>query len=181
MLWKLLFITTWDDSQNRSHPTDSAEEALKLLAAKQEYAHFDGLNKAEKKRQALQAAATSVNFFDAGIGATLLAAEVTFEGDALTVINPATGEARINAQGEAMSVAELAREKSNQHPYMIRSTFRPGAGSTMQANRPVEEFPLEDYFGKAAFGPLAHKLSKSDPIKYSAMRRAAVAKGLLPG
>ena len=44
---------------------------LKLLAAKQEYAHFDGLNKAEKKRQALQAAATSVNFFDAGIGATL--------------------------------------------------------------------------------------------------------------
>src|ERR1022692_4445398 len=27
MLWKLLFITTWDDSQNRSHPTDSAEEA----------------------------------------------------------------------------------------------------------------------------------------------------------
>src|ERR1022692_4399827 len=31
MLWKLLFITTWDDSQNRSHPTDSAEEALLLL------------------------------------------------------------------------------------------------------------------------------------------------------
>ena len=30
MLWKLLFITTWDDSQNRSHPTDSAEEAEKV-------------------------------------------------------------------------------------------------------------------------------------------------------
>ena len=27
MLWKLPFITTWDDSQNRSQPTDSAEEA----------------------------------------------------------------------------------------------------------------------------------------------------------
>src|SRR5664280_2708054 len=28
MLWKLPFITTWDDSQNQSHPTDSAEEAF---------------------------------------------------------------------------------------------------------------------------------------------------------
>src|SRR5674476_831626 len=40
-LWKLPFITTWDDSRNQNHPTDSAEEALiyagdqpDLLAAK---------------------------------------------------------------------------------------------------------------------------------------------------
>src|ERR1035437_3570542 len=26
-LWKLPFITTWDDSRNQNHPTDSAEEA----------------------------------------------------------------------------------------------------------------------------------------------------------
>src|ERR1035437_11030758 len=28
-LWKLPFITTWDDSRNQNHPTDSAEEAEK--------------------------------------------------------------------------------------------------------------------------------------------------------
>src|SRR5450759_4125318 len=27
MPWKLPFITTWDDSRNQNHPTDSAEEA----------------------------------------------------------------------------------------------------------------------------------------------------------
>src|ERR1039457_66789 len=27
--WKLPFITTWDDSRNQNHPTDSAEEAEK--------------------------------------------------------------------------------------------------------------------------------------------------------
>src|SRR5664280_1895022 len=32
MQWKLPFITTWDDSQNQSHPTDSAEEAFFLSA-----------------------------------------------------------------------------------------------------------------------------------------------------
>src|ERR1017187_9703213 len=26
-LWKLPFITTWDDSRSQNHPTDSAEEA----------------------------------------------------------------------------------------------------------------------------------------------------------
>ena len=26
-LWKLPFITTWDDSRNQNRPTDSAEEA----------------------------------------------------------------------------------------------------------------------------------------------------------
>src|ERR1019366_7521165 len=30
-LWKLPFITTWDDSQNQNHPTDSAEEAQNHL------------------------------------------------------------------------------------------------------------------------------------------------------
>src|SRR5450759_4572706 len=29
MPWKLPFITTWDDSRNQNHPTDSAEEAQK--------------------------------------------------------------------------------------------------------------------------------------------------------
>ena len=28
MLWKLPFITTWDDSRNQNPPTDSAEEAI---------------------------------------------------------------------------------------------------------------------------------------------------------
>ena len=32
MLWKLPFITTWDDSRNRNHPTDSAKEASKHSA-----------------------------------------------------------------------------------------------------------------------------------------------------
>src|ERR1039457_5925204 len=27
-LWKLPFITTWDDSRNQNRPTDSAEEAV---------------------------------------------------------------------------------------------------------------------------------------------------------
>jgi hypothetical protein len=27
LLWKLPCITTWDDSRNQNHPTDSAEEA----------------------------------------------------------------------------------------------------------------------------------------------------------
>src|SRR5450759_3751093 len=29
-LWKLPFITTWDDSRNQNRPTDSAEEAIEL-------------------------------------------------------------------------------------------------------------------------------------------------------
>src|ERR1039457_2852555 len=29
-LWKLPSITTWDDSRNQNHPTDSAEEAQNL-------------------------------------------------------------------------------------------------------------------------------------------------------
>jgi hypothetical protein len=28
MPWKLPYITTWDDSRNQNHPTDSAEEAV---------------------------------------------------------------------------------------------------------------------------------------------------------
>src|SRR5665647_1404766 len=31
-LWKLPFITTWDDSRNQNRPTDSAEEAKKVIA-----------------------------------------------------------------------------------------------------------------------------------------------------
>src|ERR1035437_9203554 len=32
-LWKLPFITTWDDSRNQNRPTDSAEEAEKQVTA----------------------------------------------------------------------------------------------------------------------------------------------------
>src|ERR1039458_7691521 len=31
-LWKLPSITTWDDSRNQNHPTDSAEEAINPTA-----------------------------------------------------------------------------------------------------------------------------------------------------
>src|ERR1039458_6268044 len=32
-LWKLPSITTWDDSRNQNHPTDSAEEAQKRISS----------------------------------------------------------------------------------------------------------------------------------------------------
>ena len=163
--------------------TEAALEATngKLSAATQELARIEGLSKAMQKREALQAAAAAADFFDPSVGATILAGEVTFQNDALVVIDPKSGEPRINAFGQSMTVRELATEKANQHKYMVRSSFKGGVGSTLATSRTEDPFPLEDYFGKNAFGPLAHKLSKSDPRKYAAMRRAAVAKGLLPG
>src|SRR5438874_972203 len=38
--WKSPCITTWDDSRNQNHPTDSAKEADFLPAIHQDAAHF---------------------------------------------------------------------------------------------------------------------------------------------
>ena len=176
-------IATLKSSLNLPSETQGQLAAMsdKLTAATAEYTRISGLTKAAAKREALQAAATAANWFDASVGAKLIEDDVVYQDGALVVVGK-DGEPRLNQYGEPLSVADLARERATQHPYMIKSTFKPGVGSTMQDNRPVEDpFPLADYFGKNAFGPLAHKLAKSDPRRYAAMRRAAVLKGLLPG
>src|ERR1035437_2200078 len=43
-LWKLPFITTWDDSRNQNHPTDSAEEANLVKARVQTHTLADDGN-----------------------------------------------------------------------------------------------------------------------------------------
>lgn len=151
----------------------------KLLEAKQEYARFDGLNKAQKKREALQSAALSVNFYDPLVGATILAGEVTYEGDVLIVINPATGEGRMNSQGENMTIAELAREKSSAHPYMIRSMLKGGVGSVAGSERTEDPYPVELIFGPFSDGGVAQRLMRENPRKYATLRRTAVEKGLV--
>src|SRR5665811_182435 len=40
-LWKLPFITTWDDSRNQNRPTDSAEEAENDHVKKTKYPFWD--------------------------------------------------------------------------------------------------------------------------------------------
>src|SRR5664280_872207 len=47
MLWKLPFITTWDDSQNQSHPTDSAEEAEILNTQKKVFTRLSSFRNTE--------------------------------------------------------------------------------------------------------------------------------------
>ena len=151
----------------------------KLLAAQQEYTRFDGLNRAQRKREALASAASSVNFFDASVGATLLAGEVTYQDDALVVINAVTGEPRLNSQGEPMTIAQLADEKANAHPYMVKSTFKAGVGSISASGHVEDPYPMELVFGPRSDGAAAQRLMKSNPRKYAELRRAAVASGVL--
>lgn len=153
----------------------------KLAQATAEYTRVDGLTKAAAKREALQAAATAANFFDVSVGGTLMAGEVTYVDDALKVIDPTTGETRLNRFGEPMTLRELATEKATKLPYMIRSTFKPGTGSVAaEGHAPVDpDAAVERLFGKTASDPAgAHRLARTNPREYQRLRKLAVEKGL---
>ena len=152
----------------------------KLAEAQAEYTRVSNLTKSAAKREALQSAAQAANFFDSSVGAKLLEDEVVYQDDALVVVGK-DGEPRLNQYGENFSVAELARERAAQMPWAVKSTLRPGVGSTTAAGHaPAETHSLEDFYGpKATLGHTLHTLSKTNPRKYAELRRAAVEKGLL--
>lgn len=181
-------IATYELDQLKKASLLPAESQAEVIAAREELAtlkaehsRLSAIALAASKKAALESAAKSVNFFDAQWGAVMMADSVTYQDGVLRVIDPATGEGRLNNMGNPMSIAELARERAEQAKWAVRSDFVGGAGSIAGGGPRAETGPaLEELFGPKSFGYKAEALLRRSKTEYNRRRADAVKAGLLP-
>lgn len=125
----------------------------------------------------LLAAASSHQFIDPQLAARVMRDHVRVGEDGkVHVIGP--DGVRMNQHLEPMSVDDLAREFSQSHSFMVRTSVRSGSGS-VESKTYQPPLQLERLFGKNSNAEMANRLAKADPKKYASLRRQAREQGLL--
>ncbi len=166
----------------RKAPTPAEPSADVLIRLAQAESERDSLRASAQDatiKATLQDAVASENFCDPALAAQILKSSVRLIDGKATVIDPATGEPQLNASFEPVTVAEAAKNLAKAKPFLVRSNYRPGSGSTPSMGSPSTQPRLEDLFGPKSNGGLANKLSLSDPRRYRQLRAIAQEKGLL--
>ena len=166
--------------QTNPQPADDGTKnlAMELAATK---AERDALAR-ERHETAIDQqvrAAAGNQWVDANLAVQLIRQNVRVVDGRPVVVDPATGQERLNASLEPMTLTELAREMQASRPYLVRSEIRGGSGSYESTGRPPA-MSLDKLFGKGSDAAAANRLALKDRKTYLRMREAARQKGLIP-
>jgi hypothetical protein len=165
----------------------NADEATRLKqqldAERQEAvkAKTEALN--VRKSVAIQRAASEVNFVNNEVVEKLTDAFVKWDETkgGFVVVNE-SGQPRMNAAYEPMSLSEYYQEFAAKNPYLVRSDVRPGVGSTQSGRFDVSrdgKLEVKQVFGKESNSRLAMELKKSNPAEYARLKVIAKDSGLI--
>ncbi len=151
--------------------------ALKLAEREAELTALKSEREATTIRETLRAAA-GAQFLDTDLAVRLMHDNVKVIDGAVRAVDE-SGNLRLNASFEPMTLRELAAELASQKPFLARAEVRGGVGSKPAQNHTSNAVPLERLFGKNSSGGEANRLAMHDPQTYRRLKAAAHERGLV--
>lgn len=136
-----------------------------------------------KKTSVLTNAASKHNFVNLDMVIKLTQDQVTYDKDQdrFIVLNN-SGQQRLNASMEPMTLDEFYADFVNANKYLVRSEVGSGIGSTESARNSAfgrTKYTWDQVFGPKSSSATASKLIKEDPQEYKRLRAQAVDNGVL--
>jgi hypothetical protein len=135
------------------------------------------------KRNAMVSAAGKAKFINPDDAVMLTDRFVKWDAESNSfIVIGDHGQARMNSAMEPMTLEEFYLDYAAKNKYMVKGDMNPGFGSTPgngNVNDGLGQLKLEDLFGKNAKPALTQQLKKQDPAQYAALRKRAVAIGLV--
>lgn len=166
--------------EGRKTNTPPAEETvLQLAETRAELASIKAAAAESQLKGELLQAASAENFIDASLAADLLARSVKIVGGKPVVVDPSTGEQRLGANFEPMTLKEAMADLARQKSFLVHGRTRPGSGSTPTISNQSNSPKLEDLFGRKSNGAAANTLAMRDPGQYRRLKSLAREKGLI--
>jgi hypothetical protein len=104
---------------------------------------------AERKRQALEVAASKAGAIEPAIVAKLLGDYVAEDEQLALYIKSEKGGKRLTEKGDPMSIEEFVVEWLNKNPYLLRPEVRAGGGAVPSASRTMTPKTLDDQIREA--------------------------------
>ncbi len=183
---KTVTDTTIDTGEPPTPPvpdTQALDLAQELEEARRQLAEVQGQRSADKIKNELVSAAVRARAIDEQIVAEILSNHVRIGSSGqLEVIDPATGTPRLGADFTPLSVLQLVQQFTQERPWMVKASTRPGTGSaeSQHAEPPVSQLrELSRIFGKGSSGKEAQALAKRDKQRYQQLKKLAIESGLI--
>lgn len=135
-----------------------------------------------RKETALTAAALKINPFDVEdvVRATSNSVQWNPEFNRFEVIDPMSGQPRLNAGLEPMSIDDFMEEYAKKKPHMVRAGVKFGSGSSEGGfGGSTGKYNVKDIFGRESNSRLANKLSLENPKEYQRLKAVAKEQGLI--
>ena len=91
------------------------------------------------------------------------------------------GNPMLNAAQDPMTVEEFFRDYGNKHAYLVRSSVKPGTGSSGSTGSALgsPRYDIYKLFGPNSDASACNRLAISDPVTYRRLREEAKRKGLV--
>lgn len=161
---------------------ENTRRALQAKDAEVKQAREQTIN--VRKDTILTQAASKINPFDVDdvVRATQDSLQWNAEYSRFEVIDPSTGQPRLNSGFEPMSIDDFMEEYAKKKPHMIRAGARFGTGSSESGGYDTSrsgKYDVKQIFGRGSDSKLATKLSLENPKEYQRLRVIAVEKGLI--
>lgn len=139
-----------------------------------------------QKAVVLTSEAMKINPFevDEVVNATKNSVKLNEDTGKWMVVDPNTGQPRLNSSFEPMSLGEFYAEYAAKKPYMVRGTAKAGANSTESTRFDVSgngRYTVEQIFGPKSSGRDAQALITKDPKEYARLRQIAIDSNLIGG
>jgi hypothetical protein len=133
-----------------------------------------------QRDQAIQKAAEGSGFVDHRIVQQLTSKNVRYDDSrGQFIVVDDKGVQRLNSSHEPMTLNEFYAEYADKNPFLVRSEFKGGSGSTPTSQLGSSSIPLAKLFGRGSDAALANKVAKRDPLRYRALRDQARRDGLI--
>lgn len=131
-----------------------------------------------QKRIAMSSAAAAAKFRNPEHAVSLSESNVKWDADHNKfIVLGDHGQPRMNNALEEMSLEEYFKDFASKNPYMVQGSVIPGFGTTPGAGPVDSGVKVEEVFGKGSSAVLAQQLKRSDPVRYAALRKVALAQG----
>jgi hypothetical protein len=166
-------------ADQRARDAEQARKEAELARKDAEEARQSAVN--VEKRFAVTNAASKQDFIDVTDVVSLTSQFIKHEDGKFIVVNEA-GEQRYNLAYQPMSIDEFFADYASKKPHLVRSSARPGMGSTPSQKSGLangQKYELDKLFGPKSDAGLANRLAKQNPAEYRRLRQSAVEQGLL--
>ena len=161
-----------------SQPNASEADRLRgeLQAAQLEVDALKSSTAEALKAVDLDRIAVKHGFLDAELVRKLVSEKIQRREDGGYNVIDGSGNVRVNAEGEPLTVEAYYEEVAAARPYLVRGQVIPGHGSQPSIGRPIVIEDVSRYFGPNSDGAAANRLPKD---VYRRMRIEAVRRGLV--
>lgn len=136
-----------------------------------------------RKDVAITNAASKVNFVNTEVVLKLTKDNIQFDAaSGRFIVTSDSGQPRLNAAMEPMSLDEFYTEFAAKNKYLVRGDIVPGTNSSENSRSNLSkngQYEVKDIFGPKSNSRLANDLAKADPAEYRRLKAIARTAGLV--